>query len=134
MKLLAACLIFSSLPFLVVADELQTESDIQFIITSQLTALLNGDGPAAWQYAHASIQTQFQNPERFMQMVERGYSPLMSFAQLEFISLELYDGVWLQSVRLQDTEGDWYDIIYALLETDDGYRIAGVSLQNAPGI
>lgn len=120
---------------MVLADENDVTKSIQTVIVSQLTALKNGDGRAAWVHAHPSIKAQFNSPERFMAMVERGYSPLINFVQMEFFGLIPDEGIWVQMVRLQDERGLWYDLMYALIETQPGrFQIAGVSLEQANGI
>lgn len=117
------------------AENEEVSQSIQTVIVSQLTALKNGDGPAAWVYAHPSIKAQFNNPERFMAMVKLGYSPLINFVQMEFASLIPEEGLWVQMIRLQDDGGQWYDLMYAMIETQPGqFQIAGVSLEQSSGI
>ncbi|EAR10186.1 DUF4864 domain-containing protein [Reinekea blandensis] len=111
------------------------EAAIQQVITGQLTAFLNQDAQAAWQFAHPSIKARFGSPVNFMQMVSAGYSPMLNFVDLQFRTLEQEDEVWLQTVQLRDTRGQRFDLLYALMPVEDGaFRIAGVSLSPADDI
>ena len=116
------------------ADEL-TNIEVQRVITSQLTAFLNEDAEGAWLHAHPSIKAQFTTPERFMTMVEAGYEPMTRFVQLDFLSQEKRDDIWLQTVRMLDDRGDRYELLYLLVENEAGvFQITGVSLEVNNGI
>lgn len=120
-------------PHFSMADEAPNE--VRSVITSQLVAFQNNDVQTAWRHAHSSIRALFRTPDRFMNMVSNGYEPLLSFAVIEFISAELTDGVWYQLVRLEDKDGQWHNVLYALIETmPNNYQIAGVQLMTAPSL
>lgn len=119
---------------LVQADD-APEAAIQQVITGQLTAFLNQDAAGAWQYAHPTIKARFGNPGTFMQMVSAGYSPMLNFVDLQFQTLEHEEEVWFQTVRLRDTGGQRFDLLYLLMPVAEGeYRIAGVSLSPSEDI
>ena len=108
---------------------------IQQVIAEQLTAFLNEDASAAWQHAHSSIKAKFGSADTFLSMVQQAYSPMMSFTQLEFLSLTAMEDSWLQKVRLMDRRGDRYELYYVLVETQaNKFEIAGVSLEANNGI
>ena len=116
------------------AEEKATSSIAQ-VITAQLTALLNEDATGAWQYAHVSIKEKFGNADVFLSMVKQAYTPMMSFTQLEFLSLTAMQDSWLQKVRLIDRRGDRYELNYILVESQVGnFEIAGVTIEANNGI
>lgn len=99
------------------------------IITSQLAALQNGDADGAWVFAHSSIRAIFGNPERFYQMVDQGYRPLIDFTRVTFQETEQADQVWIQPVRLNDLNNDEYIAFYAMQRNAEGeWRISGVQI------
>lgn len=104
-------------------------ADFRRIITSQLAALQNGDADGAWAFAHSSIRSIFGSPDRFYQMVDRGYRPLIDFTRVTFQEAEQSDQVWVQSVRLRDLNDDEYLAFYAMQRNSEGeWRIAGVQI------
>ncbi|MHA7880828.1 MAG: DUF4864 domain-containing protein [Saccharospirillum sp.] len=104
-------------------------AEFRRIITSQLAALQNGDAEGAWAFAHTSIRTMFGSPERFYQMVNQGYRPLIDFTQVTFQEAEQADPVWIQPVRLRDTNNDEFIAFYAMQRNVGGeWRIAGCQL------
>lgn len=135
MRAFFALLVLSCFALLSQAEDPAPEAAVQKVITGQLTAFLNQDAQGAWQYAHPSIQAKFGNADTFMQMVSAGYSPMLNFVDLQFLTLEQEEGIWWQTVRLRDTSGERFDLLYALLPMGpDGYGIAGVSLTMNDGI
>lgn len=104
-------------------------ADFRRIITSQLAALQNGDADGAWAFAHSSIRSMFGSPDRFYQMVDRGYRPLIDFTRVTFQEAEQADQVWVQPVRLRDLNDDEYLAFYAMQRNSEGeWRIAGVQI------
>ena len=60
---------------------------------------------------------------------------MMSFTQLEFLSLTAMQDSWLQKVRLIDRRGDRYELNYILVESQVGnFEIAGVTIEANNGI
>jgi hypothetical protein len=125
---------FMWLPSMSTAETPQSDL-IQSVITKQLAAFLNDDAAAAWSHAHPSIKAQFNSAEDFMSMVSRGYKPMTNFTQLAFLSLKNIEDVWVQKVRLMDTNGDRFEILYLLMESEPSvFQISGVSLEQNSGI
>jgi hypothetical protein len=105
------------------------------VITGQLTAFLNRDAEQAWQFAHPSIQAQFQSPDVFIRMVQQGYEPLMNFVDLAFQKTYQDAGVWVQTLMLRDTSNERYLLTYSLVENPTGeLKIAGVWIERDTGI
>lgn len=99
------------------------------IITSQLAALQNGDADGAWAFAHGSIRAIFGSPDRFYQMVDQGYRPLIDFTRISFQEAEQAGQVWIQPVRLNDLNNDEYIAFYAMQPNAEGeWRISGVQI------
>jgi len=122
------------LPLVSVAED-DVTVNIQQVITEQLTAFLNEDAPAAWEHAHPSIKEKFGSADIFLLMVKQAYTPMMSFTQLEFLSLTALDDSWLQKVRLMDRRGDRYELNYILIESKpEIFEIAGVTIEANNGI
>lgn len=124
-----------SLPAL--AEETAAPAEFRQIITSQLGALQNGDAEGAWAFAHPSIKRQFGTAERFYQMVDRGYRPLIDFTLVRFRDAEQADDVWIQPVWLQNESDEQYIAYYAMAQNDEGeWRIAGCQIYDyePPGI
>lgn len=106
------------------------KSKIEAVITQQLTAFLNRDAEAAWVHAHPTIKAQFRTPELFIRMVEHGYSPLLDFTELNFVSLEKKESLWLQLLVLRDSTNQLYRLYYSLVETQpDTFQINGVFIE-----
>lgn len=119
------------------AEEASPQAQFERIITSQLGALQNGDADAAWAFAHPNIQRQFGTADRFYQMVDRGYRPLIDFTLIRFEPAEAADDVWIQPVWLQNDQDEQYIAYYAMARNDDGeWRIAGCQIYDyqSPGI
>lgn len=130
-SLLTSFMLFMSTAY---AEE-HEEQMIQDVISKQLSAFLNNDGRAAWAHAHPAIKAQFNTPDKFMAMVARGYAPLMSFVELNFVELEKFDDQWVQTLLLRDTSGQLYELFYSLMEVQPGrFQITGVYLEAYTGI
>jgi hypothetical protein len=72
---------------LVEADELVAPADaaaIRQVIQGQMNAFKIDDWNAAFAYAAPSIQTKFQSPQIFSQMVTQAYQPVYRPRGVEF--------------------------------------------------
>ena len=137
MRLLALTLMALVLTLGAYAEETSAPDEFRQIITSQLGALQNGDAEGAWAFAHPSIKRQFGTPDRFYQMVDRGYRPLIDFTLVRFREAEQADDVWIQPVWLQNDNDEQYIAYYAMARNDEGeWRIAGCQIYDyePPGI
>jgi hypothetical protein len=118
---------------LVLAAGVQAEDtppeQFQPLITQQLGALQNGDADTAYGFADAGIKRQFGSPQRFYQMVQQGYSPLIEFTVMRFEQARDGGDAWIQPIWLRDTQGDEYMAYYAMrLNSENEWRIAGVQM------
>ena len=102
----------------------------QRVISDQLSAFLNGDGPRAFSHAAPSIKQIFQTPKNFMTMVERGYGPIYRSTTYDFGRSTLQNDQIIQEIILTDQKGNTWQSIYVLEEQSDGsLKIIGVQMR-----
>ncbi len=104
-------------------------------ILAQMQALRDGDAAAAYAYAAPSIKRLFPTPERFIQMVRRGYRPVSDAHSPVFLRAELVgQDRFAQEVGITDGDGRSWTVLYTLAKQDDGvWRITGCYLRKAKG-
>ncbi len=112
----------------------QSNSDIEGVIGKQLEAFNSRDVTEAWQYAAPNIQRLFGTPQNFGMMVERGYPMVWTNQNVEFLESEEFNSVTVQRLRLQDTAGGLHILEYQMVQTDEGWRIAGVQILELPDV
>ena len=88
----------------------QPESDasaraIQNVIREQLAAVNANDAQGAFRFASPKIRGIFDDPDRFMAMVENGYPQIYRSQGVEFGSLSEGDGYWVQQVTVTGRDG-----------------------------
>lgn len=104
-------------------------TSIQDVIRRQLDAFRRDDAPAAYGFAAPNIQTMFQSPDRFMEMVRRGYPPVYRPQNSEFSELAVRDGDVVQEVELVGPDGRPVLALYTMVRGADGaWVIAGCAL------
>lgn len=104
---------------------------IETVISSQIQAFLADDFETAFTFATPSLQRLFQTPERFGQMVRRGYPMVWRPSRVEFLSLENYGGQLVQRVLIEDAQGSYFVVEYTMIETPDGWQIGAVHIERA---
>lgn len=107
---------------------------IQNTISSQIDAFLADDFERAFTYAAPSIQGLFGSAERFEMMVRNGYPMVHRPADLQFLDLREIAGRLWQRVQVQDQNGTFHYLDYAMVQTENGWQIAGVQLLPAPDV
>ncbi len=112
----------------------QDNAAIEGIIEEQLQAFTDRDVDAAWQFASPMIQSMFGNSARFGQMVEQGYPMVWDNRDAQFMELSGDGKLVLQKVYIRDAQGAGWVLSYAMLLTDAGWKINGVSVVPAPEI
>lgn len=108
--------------------------EAQTIITSQIEAFLSDDTARAYSFAAPIIKQLYPDPERFMQMVRQGYSPVYRPGNVAFgRSQASGDGARvLQEVLLTGPGGEDWTALYTLERQADGsYKIAAVRIVKA---
>lgn len=112
----------------------QDRDAIEDVIGQQLQAFSERDVGKAWSYASPMIQGMFGSPGRFGMMVEQGYPMVWDNRDAQFMEREGSGKLVLQRVYVRDTQGRGWVLSYAMLETDAGWKINGVSVIPAPDV
>lgn len=113
----------------------QTAQDaVQSVIARQLDAFRASDVPKAFTFAAPSIQSMFQTPERFGQMVESGYPMVWQPGPERYLETEATPGGQSQIVMIPDGDGQMHFLRYSLIETDGTWRINGVWILRSEGL
>lgn len=107
---------------------------IQGVIGDQITAFRADDFDQAFTFAAPSIQGMFGNSQNFGQMVRQGYPMVWKPGRVEYLGTEELGAVWQQDVLITDEAGRLHSLRYSMVQTDDGWRIAGVELLRAPEV
>ncbi|MCK6450361.1 MAG: DUF4864 domain-containing protein [Alphaproteobacteria bacterium] len=99
---------------------------IRQVIESQIQAFLRDDGATAFSFATPSIQSQFQTPEVFMQMVRSGYQPVYRPQAVTFKDVIEFNGGPAQRVVVIGPDGVAVMAVYPMRQMPDGvWRIDG---------
>ncbi len=102
---------------------------IAAVIQSQIDAFRHDDAPAAFAHAAPSIQSMFENPDRFMAMVRSSYPPVYRPNSVDVAELEQMNGQLVQKVELIGPDGRPSLALYTMERQPDGtWKIAGCSL------
>ncbi|MEM6588700.1 MAG: DUF4864 domain-containing protein [Pseudomonadota bacterium] len=104
---------------------------VRSVISSQIDAFLKDDFATAFDFASPMIQGIFGTPERFGAMVRNGYPMVWRPSDVEFLSAEDRDGAVIQTVKITDGTGRLYYLEYEMIETDQGWLINGVRIEEA---
>jgi hypothetical protein len=117
------------------ADESVPPADataIQQVIQGQMNAFKVDDWNAAFAYASPSIQTKFQSPQVFSQLVTQGYQPVYRPRGVEFRELKASEFGPTQEVFVVGPDGLSYLAYYTMEKQTDGtWRISGCFLVRA---
>ncbi len=142
--MLKRLLLALSLVFLVPAASLATRAgessaDVaaaQQIIADQLAAFARDDGAAAYAFAAPEVKAKFPNPDIFMAMVKKGYTPVYRPQAYDFSASEvLANGIIRQEVDIVDAGGEAWTAEYLLRREPDGsLKIIACRLEKKPGV
>ena len=107
---------------------------ITAVIDTQLSAFSAGDRQRAYAQAAPTIQKMFPNAGIFMEMVARGYSPLIAPRATDVLPPEtIAEGRVRQPMALLDAKGEGWIAHYTMERQPDGtWKIAGCRLEKAP--
>jgi len=102
---------------------------IRQVIESQMSAFLQNDAAAAFNFAAPAIQAMFGTPENFIRMVETGYPPVFRPREVDFREIVLRDDLIVQKVLVVGPDGRPVMALYTMeLQPDGTWRIAGCAL------
>ena len=116
------------------AAHAQENQAITGVIGAQLQHFTERDVAGAWAFASPTIQQMFGNWQNFGAMVQQGYPMVWDHSEVQFLGLQDVNGLQVQRVLIRDSSGLPHILEYAMIETTQGWRIAGVSLLPAPDI
>ncbi|MEL6314161.1 MAG: DUF4864 domain-containing protein [Pseudomonadota bacterium] len=109
----------------------KANDDVKSVISSQIDAFLQDDFVTAFDFASPMIQGMFGTPERFGNMVRNGYPMVWRPADVEFLSIDERGGALIQNVMIKDAGGKLFLLEYEMIETEKGWLINGVRVQEA---
>lgn len=119
----------------VVAQEVLAPSPaIEVVIGNQFNAFRAEDVVEAWQYASPNIQGLFGDPQNFGRMVQQAFPMVWNPSSVDFIDLQTFGALTVQRVEVVDQAGSLHYLGYAMIETEDGWRINGVQILRAPDL
>jgi hypothetical protein len=120
---------------LVQADESVAPADaaaIQQVIQGQMNAFKVDDWNAAFAFASPGIQTKFESPQVFSQLVTQAYQPVYRPRGVEFRELKASEFGPTQEVFVVGPDGLSYLAYYTMEKQADGsWRISGCYLVRA---
>lgn len=109
------------------------EGALRSLIEGQIAAFRAGDAAAAYSYAAPKIRKIFPTPDRFMQMVQRGYPPVIGPRAVSFGLLRETSRGPVQEVYLTDANGtDWLALYTFEQQADGSWKISGCVLTKSP--
>ena len=105
---------------------------IQQVIQGQLNAFKIDDWTAAFAYASPAIQTKFESPQIFSQLVTQAYQPVYRPRGVEFRAVKASEFGPTQEVFVVGPDGLSYLAYYTMERQPDGtWRISGCYLVRA---
>jgi hypothetical protein len=110
------------------------EAALRAVISSQIEAFLAEDVDRAYSFASPFIQRKFGTPETFGTMVREGYPMVWRPSDVTFLDAEVIAGRLWQSVMLRGPAGKSWIVDYEMIELDDGWKINGVQVREAPEV
>lgn len=102
-------------------------------IDAQIEAFQADDFERAFSFATPRLQRLFQSPQNFRRMVTTQYPMVWRPADVRYLEQREYDGSVFQKVQITDVKGVTHLLLYQMIETDRGWRIASVQFLDAPG-
>jgi len=112
----------------------QDAGAIESVITSQLDAFNARDVDTAWTYASPMIQGMFGNAANFGTMVQQGYPMVWTNDGVEFLELRQQGDQPRQTVLLRDSGGGRWVLDYTMIQTENGWKINGVTVVPQPDV
>ena len=107
------------------------EDNARAVISSQVESFLSGDFVGAYSHASDNIKQIFPTVDRFMQMVQGGYLPVLRPGNYAFGNAEaVADNRVKQDVLIRAPDGsDWTATYYMEMQPDGVWKVDGVQLR-----
>lgn len=102
-------------------------------IDAQIEAFQADDFERAFSFATPRLQRLFQSPQNFRRMVTMQYPMVWRPEEVRYLEQREYDGSVFQKVQITDAKGIMHLLLYQMIETSAGWRIASVQFLDAPG-
>lgn len=110
------------------------EGAIRGVIGAQIDAFKSDDSVTAFDYAAPNIRGMFGTAGNFGTMVRQGYPMVWKPGTVEFLGARGDGAVWQQEVLITDGVGRLHKLRYTMVETPEGWKIAGVQILQAPEV
>ena len=116
-----------------VASELAKDK-ARAVIEAQIEAMAIDDWSKAFSFASPAIRKRFGSPQRFKEMVLKGYKIVYRPRSISFQGVENFGVAPGFVFHLIGTDGQAARVVYLMIkDEDEGWRIAGVQLFNIKG-
>lgn len=102
------------------------------VIGAQIEAFRDDDVTRAFGFASPRIRSLFGTPERFGQMVERGYPMVLRPNQVRYLELREVAGNLWQRVLITDQDGRLHLLDYQVVEGGSDWKINAVQILKVP--
>jgi len=123
--------------FFVTSETLASElakDNAKAVIEAQIEAMAIDDWSKAYSFASPAIRKRFGSPQRFKEMVLKGYKIVYRPRSISFQGVENFGVAPGFVFHLIGTDGQAARVVYLMIKDDDeGWRIAGVQLFNIKG-
>ena len=110
------------------------EGAIRNVIESQIEAFRADDFDTAFTFAAPNIKGIFGTADNFGRMVRQGYPMVWQPGSVEYLDSIERGAAWTQDVLITDGFGRLHKLEYTMVETPEGWKIAGVQLLTAPEV
>jgi hypothetical protein len=102
------------------------------VIGAQIEAFRDDDVTRAFGFASPRIRSLFGTPERFGEMVERGYPMVLRPNQVRYLQLREVAGNFWQRVLITDQDGRLHLLDYQVVGGGSDWKINAVQILKVP--
>ena len=104
------------------------------VIVAQIEAMAIDDWTKAYSFASPDIRKRFGGPQRFKEMVLKGYKIVYRPRSISFQGVENFGVAPGFIFHMIGTDGQAAKVVYLMIKDEsEGWRIAGVQLFNIKG-
>ena len=104
------------------------QAALQAVVTQQIDAFNRDDGAAAIGFAAPSIKDKFTDAKTFLDMVHKGYAPLLHARKIDFGAVTETPTGPAQAVTIIAADGALWRGLYTFEQVDGAWRISGCIL------
>jgi hypothetical protein len=102
------------------------------VISQQISLFQVDDFDKAFTFASPSIKNIFGTPNNFGKMVRRGFPMVWRTKGVDYLELSLVVDALVQRVMITDKIGEIFILNYIMVETNKGWKIRGVIIDQRP--